>query len=96
MSKKQHSLDDCFDIDTSVKYLETVNYIAGEKTKTRTLPGARGFEIMRPRGGGGGGGGGPACLTGSPEGESKLLKKIYLSLLCQSVRTPMQLRYRVV
>ena len=54
-TKKQYSLDDYFGINTSVKYPETVNYIAGEKTKTRTLPGARGFEIMRPRGEGGGG-----------------------------------------
>ena len=36
-----------------MKYPETVNYIVGEKTKTRTLPGAGGFEIMRPGGGGG-------------------------------------------
>ena len=34
-----------------MKYPETVNYIVGEKTKTRTLPGAGGFEIMRPKGG---------------------------------------------
>ena len=52
-TKKQHSLDDYFGINTSVKYPETINHIAGEKTKPRTLPGARGFEIMRPRGEGG-------------------------------------------
>ena len=53
-------MDDYFSINTSVKYPETVNYIAREKTKTRTLPGAGGFEIMRP---GGGRGTQPALLV---------------------------------
>ena len=88
-TKKQYSLDDYFGINTSVIYPETVNYIAGEKTKTRTLPGARGFEIMRPRGEGGGGRD-PAYLTGSPEGKANCSRK-YITLLCQdSLKHPVQ------
>lgn len=81
-------MNDYFNINTSVKYPETVNYIVGEKTKTRTLPGAGGFEIMRPRGGEGERD--PACLTGFPEGKANCSRK-YITLLCQdSLKHPVQ------
>ena len=71
-----------------MKYPETVNYIVGEKTKTRTLPGAGGFEIMRPRGGEGERD--PACLIGFSEGKANCSRK-YITLLCQdSLKHPVQ------
>ena len=83
-------MDDYFSINTSVKYPETVNYIVGEKTKTRTLPGAGGFKIMRPRGGGGTGEWDPAGRTGFPEGKANCSRK-YTTLLCQdSLKHPVQ------